>query len=233
VGRLRVVIADDHPVVRIGLRLALTAGGTVEVVGEAADGEELVELAERTRPDVVVLDVHMPGTGGIAATRRLLGAQPGIGVLVLTMLDDDASLFGALRAGARGYLLKGADNDDVVRAVGAVARGQAIFAPTVASRLLRHLTGERAPPVPDPLAHLTGREREVLELLAQGLSNQQITRRLVLSPKTVRNHVSNVFAKLQVADRARAIVLARELGLGHAGPPGHPPRGDRSGQTAA
>jgi DNA-binding NarL/FixJ family response regulator len=209
---IRVVLADDHPMFREGLVVALGALPGVEVVAEASSGEEAIELAARVQPDVVVMDVNMPGMNGIDATRRIVAESPHIGVLVLTMFDEDESVFQAMRAGARGYLLKGADREDVLRAVYAVARGDAIFGPALARRLIGYFTSSRAGAA--PFADLTEREREVLELVARGRSNAEIGKQLQISAKTVRNHVSNVFAKLQVSDRAQAIIRAREAGLG-------------------
>jgi DNA-binding NarL/FixJ family response regulator len=210
---VRVVLADDHPMYRFGLRAVLDASPEVEVVGEAADGAELLALVARHAPDVVLTDLSMPTLSGTAAIDELTRRQPGVGVLVLTMHEDDVSLFAALRAGARGYLLKGADRDEIVRAVLAVAGGDAVYGGAVARRVVDSLTGVARTPV---LPELTGREREVLELLAAGLPTGQIARRLALSDKTVRNHVSAVLAKLQVPDRAAAVARAREAGLGRA-----------------
>jgi DNA-binding NarL/FixJ family response regulator len=210
---VRVVLADDHPMYRFGLRAVLDASPEVEVVGEAADGAELLALVARHAPDVVLTDLSMPTLSGTAAIDELSRRQPGVGVLVLTMHEDDVSLFAALRAGARGYLLKGADRDEIVRAVLAVAGGDAVYGGAVARRVVDSLTGAARTPV---LPELTGREREVLELLAAGLPTGQIARRLALSDKTVRNHVSAVLTKLQVPDRAAAVARAREAGLGRA-----------------
>jgi DNA-binding NarL/FixJ family response regulator len=210
---VRVVLADDHPMYRFGLRAVLDASPEVEVVGEAADGAELLALVARYVPDVVLTDLSMPTLSGTAAIDELTRRQPGVGVLVLTMHEDDVSLFAALRAGARGYLLKGADRDEIVRAVLAVAGGDVVYGGAVARRVVDSLTGVARSPV---LPELTGREREVLELLAAGLPTGQIARRLALSDKTVRNHVSAVLTKLQVRDRAAAVVRAREAGLGRA-----------------
>jgi DNA-binding NarL/FixJ family response regulator len=209
---VRVVLADDHPMYRFGLRAVLDASPEVEVVGEAADGAELLVLVARTTPDVVLTDLSMPKLSGTAAIDELTRRFPGLGILVLTMHDDDASLFGALRAGARGYLLKGADRDEIVRAVLAVAGGDAVYGGAVARRVVDAVTGTASRPPAFP--ELTGREREVLELLAAGLSTGQISRRLALSDKTVRNHVSAVLTKLQVSDRAAAVARARDAGLG-------------------
>ncbi len=208
---VRVVLADDHPMYRFGLRAVLDASPEVEVVGEAADGAELLALVARHAPDVVLTDLSMPTLSGTAAIDELTRRQPGVGVLVLTMHEDDVSLFAALRAGARGYLLKGADRDEIVRAVLAVAGGDAVYGGAVARRVVDSLTGVARTHV---LPELTGREREVLELLAAGLPTGQIARRLALSDKTVRNHVSAVLTKLQVPDRAAAVARAREAGIG-------------------
>ncbi len=212
---VRVVLADDHPVYRFGLRAVLDASPEVEVVGEAADGAELLAQVARCSPDVVLTDLSMPTLSGTAAIDELTRRRPGLGILVLTMHEDDASLFGALRAGARGYLLKGADRDEIVRAVLAVAGGDALYGGAVARRVADALTGTatRTPVLPE----LTGREREVLELLAAGLPTGRIARRLGLSDKTVRNHVSAVLTKLQVPDRAAAVSRAREAGMGTPG----------------
>ena len=207
---IRVVVADDHLVVREGLRSLLRSLPSIELVAEAADGAQAIAAARTHRPDVVLMDLHMPGVDGITATRRLTGELPGVGVLVISMLEDDASVFAAMRAGARGYLLKGAGQDEIVRAVTAVARGEAIFGPGVAARVLQYLAAPPAPAFPE----LTPREREILGELAAGRGNAAIARRLGLSPRTVANHASNIFAKLQVADRAEAILRAREAGLG-------------------
>jgi DNA-binding NarL/FixJ family response regulator len=187
------------------------------VVDEAATGEEAVAAAVTAFPDVVVMDLHMPGLNGIDATRRITAATPHAAVLVLTMFGDDDSVFAAMRAGARGYLLKGAGQTEIIQSIQAVARGEAVFGPTIADRVLAFFSGP--PPAPaEAFPELTEREREVLELLARGELNAAIARRLGLSPKTVRNHVSNIFAKLQVADRAQAVIRAREAGLGKRSP---------------
>jgi DNA-binding NarL/FixJ family response regulator len=209
---IRILIADDHDGFRSGLAALLGTQPGLEVAGEAATGESAVAAALSLQPDVVLMDLNMPGLDGIAATRRIVDTSPHIAVLVLTMADNDAAVFDALRAGARGYLLKGADRAELTRAVRAVASGEAIFGPDVARRLMTYFATApvRAPAFPD----LSERELEVLELIARGMSNQQIVDRLVISPKTVRNHISNIFSKLQVRDRAEAVVRAREAGLG-------------------
>jgi DNA-binding NarL/FixJ family response regulator len=211
---LRVVVADDHPVYREGLRLVLSRADQVQVVGEARTGAEAVSVTAELTPDVVVMDLRMPEINGIEATRRIVAANPGVAVLMLTMFDEDESVFSAIRAGARGYVLKGADRYEILRAVHAVAGGEMIFGPGVADRVLGYFSALRGEHAVSPFPQLTEREREVLDLIAKGYSNQELARRLVLSPKTVRNHVSNIFSKLQVADRAQAIVRAREAGLG-------------------
>jgi len=209
---IRVLIADDHPLFRDGLTALLTDGPGTELVGTAATGADAVDLARETQPDVVLMDLHMPGMGGIEATRRIVVGCPHAAVLVLTMFDDDGSVLSALRAGARGYLLKGASRDQIRCAIHAAASGEIIFGAQLAARMLACFTAAAAP---SPLfPQLTGRERQVLDLLAQGRANTAIATRLSLSPKTVRNHVSNILAKLQVTDRAQAIIQARDAGLG-------------------
>jgi len=210
-----VLIADDHPMVRQGLHLTLGTLPGIQVIGEATTGQQAVELAESLQPDVLIMDLNMPEGNGIEATRALTKSSPHVNVLILTMFDDDASVFQAMRAGARGYLLKGAGEQEIERAVRGVAEGEAIFGPAVAQRVLDYLTGT-TPRQQPAFPELSERERDVLALLAEGRSNPDIARRLYLSPKTVRNHVSNIFTKLQVADRAQAIIKARDAGLGTA-----------------
>lgn len=210
---LRILLADDHPVVRTGLRTLIETIDDLEVVGEAADGEEAVHEALALRPDVVLMDVRMEGVDGVEATRRIRVAVPETAVLMLTMYDDDATVFTAMQAGARGYLLKGAGQDEIVNAVRAVAAGQAIFGPAVAARMLAFFSSP--PPAPEsPFPTLTERERTILDLLAGGRRTATIAAQLYLSPKTVSNHLTSIFAKLEVADRAAAIIRAREGGLG-------------------
>jgi DNA-binding NarL/FixJ family response regulator len=207
-----VLIADDHPVFRGGLRALLASMDGIEVVGDAASGEEAVTLAAELRPEVVVMDLHMPGMNGVEATRELAVRAPDVRVLILTMFEDDESVFAAMRAGASGYLLKDAEQDDVVRSIVAVARGDAVFGPAVAKRMRAAFASERGPVAPFP--QLTPRETEILDLLAAGHDNTAIARRLGITSKTVRNSVSNIFLKLHVADRAQAIIRARDAGLG-------------------
>jgi DNA-binding NarL/FixJ family response regulator len=207
----RVVIVDDHPVVRGGLVALLDTLAGIEVVGQAGDGEGAVRAVALERPDVVVMDLRMPGLGGVEATRRITADYPGVAVLVLTMFDEDALIADALAAGARGYLLKGADQDEIERALRTVASGDIVFSGGVAARVMRQFSSAATTRT---LPQLSAREREVTELIAAGLSNQAIAERLTLAPKTVGNHVSSIFLKLGVATRAEAIVLARDAGLG-------------------
>ena len=212
---LSILVVDDHPVFRMGMAALLSSIDGLEVVAEAAGADEAVERCDQHDPDVVIMDLHLGESSGIDATRRIVARRPGQGVLVVTMMDDDDSVFAAVRAGARGYLLKGAGPEEIERAVRAVANGEVLLAPAIASRAVSYLSGQhRGGPTPFP--ELTDREREVLDLVAAGLDNLSIARRLSLSSKTVRNHLSNILTKLQVADRAQAIVRAREAGLGGA-----------------
>jgi DNA-binding NarL/FixJ family response regulator len=211
---LRVVIADDHPVFRNGMRALLNSVPDMEVVGEASTGDEVIALAANLQPDAILMDVQMPGVGGIEATRRILHTSPHIMILVVTMFEDEESVFAALRAGARGYVLKGASPTEMVRAIQAAGSGEAIFSPAIAQRLIDFFAAPRPAVAPQLFPELTDREREVLALMAQGRRNPEIAQVLVISLKTVRNHVSNIFSKLQVADRAQAILRAREAGLG-------------------
>jgi DNA-binding NarL/FixJ family response regulator len=207
---LRILIADDHPLYRDGLSAALTTAG-FDVVGEAADGRQAVALSLELQPDVVIMDLHMPAIGGIEATRRIVHGNPHIAIMVLTMLADDDSVYAALRVGARGYLLKGAGKAEIVRAVETVAEGGGVFGASVARRVMDHFSGRHAA---EPFPELTDREREVLAMVAAGHNNAVISTQLALAPKTVRNHISNILTKLQVSDRAQAIIRARAAGLG-------------------
>ncbi len=216
---IRVLVADDHPVFRYGMRAILASEPDTELVGEATSGEEAVELTQKLRPDVILMDLNMPRVNGIEATRRILEKVPDTGILMLTMFEDDDSVFAAMRAGARGYVLKGADGAETIRAIRAVATGEAIFGPTIARRLTQYFAApQKEPRSPQPFPELTQRERDILALIAQGYTNTAVADRLYLSPKTVRNYVSNIFAKLQVTDRVQAIIRAREAGLGQEGP---------------
>ncbi len=215
------LLADDHRLFREGVSSLLERAGDITLVGEAATGEEAVRLADELLADVVLMNLKMPGMGGIEATRAIVGRNPHIGVIVVTMFEDDESVFAALKAGARGYVLKDADRGNLLRAIRAVARGEALLGAQVAHRVLEQFTQPAPTPVPVrpvPLFNeLTPREQEVLKLIAQGLRNRDIAAELVISEKTVGNHISNVFAKLQVADRAQAIIRAREAGMGGEG----------------
>lgn len=215
---IRIVIADDHPLFREGLRALLASIPDTEVVGEASTGDEAIAVAAEAQPDVLLMDIQMPGINGVEATRRIVHTSPHIGVIMLTMFADDDLVFAAVRAGARGYILKGADQSEVLRAIRSVANGEALFGPAIAARLISYFSGLTPGMAPRAFPELTDREREVLNLIAQGYNNLEIAGRLVLSPKTVRNHVSNIFSKLQVADRAQAIIRARDAGLGHSSP---------------
>jgi DNA-binding NarL/FixJ family response regulator len=211
---IHVLVADDHRLYREGVRKMLGMAPDIEIVGEATTGDEAITQALALQPDVILMDLKMPGVNGIEATRRILYASPRIGVLVLTMFETDETVFAAMRAGARGYLLKDVDQEDVIRAVKAVSRGDAIFSPAIAERLIHYFAALRPSAADLAFPELTDREREILQLIAQGQSNSEIAERLMLSIKTVQNHVSNIFSKLQVADRAQAIIRARDAGLG-------------------
>jgi DNA-binding NarL/FixJ family response regulator len=216
---VRVVIADDHPMFRFGLTAAMAAVSEVEVVGEAADGRELLAVVNHTNPDVVITDLAMPDLDGAAATTAILARHPHIAVLVLTMHEDNQALFSALNAGARGYLLKGADRTQIIRAVLAVAAGEAVYGAAVARRITDLFTNARREQAVRAFPDLTDRERQVLGLVAAGCGNHDIARRLHLSEKTIRNHVSAIMLKLQVPNRAAAVAKARDAGLGHNQPP--------------
>ena len=211
---IRVLIADDHGVVREGLRAVLGPKPDMEVVGEAATGKDVVERAAELRPDVILMDIQMPQMNGIEATRRILEVNPRVGVVVLTMFEDDDSVFSAMRAGARGYVLKGAPPSQILKVLRAVAAGEAHFGPEIAKRLMDFFSAPRFASTEEIFPDLSPREREILDLIAQGHSNAKIAARLFVSRKTVGNHISHIFTKLQVADRAHAIIRAREAGLG-------------------
>ncbi len=210
---IRVLIADDHLFFRDGLKALLLAAVDTEVVGEAATGEEAIELAAKFQPDVILMDLQMPDVDGIEATRRIIQTSPHIKVLMVTMFEDEQSVFAAMRAGARGYVLKGVKHDEMLRAIRAVSSGEAIFSPSIATQLMNFFATSQAELPRTIFPELTEREREVLTLIAQGKSNAAIAEALTISLKTVRNHVSNIFSKLQVADRAQAAIRAREAGL--------------------
>lgn len=211
--RVRVVIADDHPMFREGLQAAL-AVPQLEVVGAACDGQELVELVDALAPDVVLTDLSMPRLDGVGAIRRIVEAHPPVGVILLTMHEDDEAVFTALRAGARGYLLKDAERDHIVQAVLAVAAGDSVYGRAVGQRIVEFFTGARSRYTAQVFPGLTARERDVLELVALGVGNHEIARRLVLSEKTIRNNLASVMTKLQVHDRAAAVAKARDAGIG-------------------
>jgi DNA-binding NarL/FixJ family response regulator len=213
---VRVIVADDHPMYRYGLAAVLAQHDGIDVVASVGDGDQLLRSVDEHQPDVVVTDLSMPGLDGVAATSRLVTTHPALAILVLTMHEDDGHLFAALRAGARGYLVKGADGAEIVRAVQSVAAGDAVYGGPVARRIVAHFAGEQ-PGTPSARAFpdLTPRERDVLDLLAGGCRNHEIARRLGMSEKTVRNHVSQVLLKLQVPDRTAAALKARDAGIGH------------------
>jgi DNA-binding NarL/FixJ family response regulator len=217
VNPIRILIADDHSLFRGGLSALFLSVPDTEVVTEAATGEEAVTKATELQPDVVLMDIQMPGMNGIEATRRIVGDSPRTGIIVVTMFEDDDSVFAAMRAGARGYVLKGADQDEILTVIRAVASGEAHFGPKIARRLMSFFAAPRPASPVEAFPELTAREREVLGLISAGKSNPEIAKLLYLSPKTVRNHISNIFTKLQVADRAQAIIRAREAGLGREG----------------
>jgi DNA-binding NarL/FixJ family response regulator len=211
--KIRVLIADDHPLFRDGVHGLLDSLPATEVVGEAGNGDEAVAMAAALAPDVVLMDVKMPGVNGIEASRAFVANSPAVAVLVVTMFEDDDTVFAAMRAGARGYILKGASQDELLHAISAVSAGGAVFGPGIAQRLLGFFAAARPTPAPQLFPELTEREREILALIAQGLTNVEIAERLVLSLKTVQNHVSNICGKLQLADRAQAAIRARDAGL--------------------
>jgi DNA-binding NarL/FixJ family response regulator len=212
-SELRVLIADDHPLFRKGMRTLLSSMPGIIIAGEATTGAEAVEQSLALKPDLVLMDLQMPEGGGLEATRRITTADPQIHVLVVTLFEDDDSVFAALQAGARGYILKDADEEEMMRAIHAIGKGEAIFSPAIAVRLMDYFAGARPPAGADVFPELTEREREILQHIARGESNAAIAEELTISLKTVRNHVSNIYNKLQVADRAQAAIRAREAGL--------------------
>jgi DNA-binding NarL/FixJ family response regulator len=209
-----ILIADDEPAFRSGLRALLKSANELALVGDAATGGEVIRLAADLQPDMILMDINMPGVNGIEATRRILNTSPHIGILILTMFEDDDSVFAAMRAGARGYLLKGALKAEILRAIQTVSGGGVVFGAAIAQRMMRYFAGIKPVGPADLFPELTDREREILSMIAQGRNNAEIAQRLTLSGKTIRNHITNIFSKLQVADRAQAIVRARDAGLG-------------------
>lgn len=214
---MRILIVEDHPMFRDGLFKMLETVEGFEVVGEATSGEEAVELAEQLKPNIILMDINLPKLSGIEATKRIVKTIPDIGILILTMYDDDSSVFSAMRAGARGYLLKEANRNEIVRAIQAVSEGEAIFSPAIARRMMFYFEAKMKVTNIDVFPQLTEREREVLDHIAKGKNNAEIANSLGLNQKTVRNHVSNILSKLQASDRAHAIIMAREAGLGKDG----------------
>jgi len=214
---IRLLVADDHALFREGLQALFSTTPGIEIVGEAASGEEAVALAEELLPDIILMDINMPDVDGIQATRQVLRSNPTVGVIMVTMLEEDAALFSAMRAGARGYVLKGAHHEELLQTVRAVANGQVLFGPSTASRIVgffQDIETDLKPTLPkETFPELTPREMEVLHLIAQGANNNRIAAELVITDKTVRNHITSIFGKLQVADRAQAIVKARDAGL--------------------
>jgi DNA-binding NarL/FixJ family response regulator len=211
---LSILIVDDHPMFRKGMRALLDSMADIEVIGEARSGQEAVEIALELKPDVVLMDLQMPKGNGLSATRELNRLCPDVRILVVTLFEDDESIFAALRAGARGYILKDADEEEMMRAIRSVGEGEAIFSPAIATRLIDYFAEARRQVPKEVFPELTEREREILTLIARGDTNSAIAEQLTLSLKTVRNHVSNIYSKLQVADRAQAVIRARDAGLG-------------------
>ncbi|MDX1663645.1 MAG: response regulator transcription factor [Candidatus Promineifilaceae bacterium] len=210
---LTVLIADDHPLFRKGMRALLESMPGIEVIGEAQNGREAVAMATEQQPDVVLMDLQMPEGSGLGATRELSEVSPSVYILVVTLFEDDESVFAALQAGARGYILKDADEEEMMRAIRAVGKGEAIFSPAIATRVLDYFAAGRRHVGEEIFPELTDREREILTLIARGDTNADIAEQLTIAVKTVRNHVSNIYSKLQVADRAQAVIRAREAGL--------------------
>ena len=214
---IKLMIADDHKLFREGLKALLAVTDDIQIVDEAEDGNSALQKCRQLEPDIILMDINMPGLNGLHATQQILENFPQVGIIMLTMLEDDASVFSAMRAGARGYLLKGADPQEVLSVIRAVADGQALFGPAIATRLMNFFRELSLKPViaqsKAKFPELTERELDILRLISQGLNNSEIAQKLVLSPKTVRNHITSIFSKLQVADRAQAIVRAREEGV--------------------
>ncbi len=208
------LIADDHALFRAGVRSLLASLADAEVVAEAETGAQAVELARTSEPSVVLMDIQMPDMNGIEATRQILSDNPQVGVIIVTMFEDDDSVFAAMRAGARGYVLKGAGQDEFMRAIAAVANGEALYDPKIAKRILQFFNTSRRDLPLNVFPDLTEREREVLDLIASGHTNPVIAKRLSISDKTVRNHITNIFSKLQVTDRVQAVMRARSVGFG-------------------
>lgn len=211
---IRVLIADDHQLFRDGIRRLLQSSENIQCVGEAETGDDVITMAAEHQPDVILMDIQMPGLNGIDATRKIVQDSPHIAILMVTMFEDDNSVFSAMRAGAKGYMLKGAKREEMQRAIRAVGNGESIFSPSIATRMMQFFSSIRPSQSLDVFPELSQREREVLELIAIGYRNPQIAEELSISPKTVRNHVSNILNKLQVADRTQAILKAREAGMG-------------------
>jgi DNA-binding NarL/FixJ family response regulator len=210
---IQILLADDHTLFRNGMQALLGLYPDIQVVGEASTGEEAILKSEELQPDIILMDIRMPGINGIEATRRIIHTSPNICIIIVTMFEDDDSIFSALRAGARGYILKDANKEEVLRVIRAVASGDSSFSPEIAKRMMHFFS--RLQPAPGQMfPELTRREREILDLIARGENNAGISQHLVLSPHTVRNHISNIFSKLQIANRAEAIIRAREAGLG-------------------
>lgn len=211
---LHILIVDDHPLFRKGMRTLLESLPDLRVIGEAATGQEAIDKAASLQPDLVLMDLQMPDGGGLHATQMITTTSPHIKVLVVTLFEDDDSVFAALRAGARGYILKDAKEDEMLRAIRAVASGEAIFSPAIAVRLMDYFATQQASIPKEVFPELTEREREILNLIARGETNSAIAEHLTISLKTVRNHVANIYSKLQVADRAQAAIRAKDAGLG-------------------
>lgn len=212
--KIRVLIADDQVITRSGLRVLLSATAEVEIAGEASDGEEAIAMAEAEQPDVILMDLRMPGVNGIEATRRIHRTSPHIGILILTVFEDDSSVFPAIRAGARGYLLKNSEQEELLRAIHTVAAGGAVFSPGIAQKVLGYLSTPQVQPTTNLFDELTEREREILEWIAKGKTNAEISTYLNLSVKTVSNYISNVLLKVHATDRAKLMLMALEAGIG-------------------